>query len=663
MSAAHAFSQPKYRPHIDGLRAVAVLTVVGFHAFPYWIKGGFVGVDVFFVISGFLISTILFENLAAGTFSFRTFYARRVRRIFPALALVLSACLVAGWFSLLADEYEQLGKHAAAGAAFVSNLALWSESGYFDNAAETKPLLHLWSLGIEEQFYLAWPLLVWLAWKRRLVLPLLAGLALASFALNIRGIGQDPVRTFYLPFTRFWELLAGALLAWWAFAAPKTFEALDRGRADAVALAGMGCLATSVLLTSSTSAFPGWWALLPVVGAGLVIFAGDKSRVNRMLLANRVAVWIGLISYPLYLWHWPLLAFARIAESDVPSRRVRILLVLVAFLAAWLTYRFVETPLRHGTRASRTTALLSGSMVLIGWAGLSALWCNGFTERRIASIGAQFAEAKADWTYKSSTLASGRISDVTVLRGVTDDAVLFVGSSLMGQYYPRAAHLYGQAGALPRYTTVFASRNTCTPLPDFDTTTLPENVSCTVYYHAAMELAREPRFVKIVLAGLWPNLAPAGELLDPARQLAADVAALRKMGKHVYLISNPPQAPEFSPDRIFRQIAWSTPSRESEDLFVGRAAIEDKAVLQSLQTLCTIGGCRVVDPFDYLCPQDRCYYHVGGKPLYNDPRHIRAQFAAQQAIFVDELVSAPTEPMDGRSGERLLKPVDAGGSP
>ncbi len=208
-------SHPKYRPDIDGLRAVAVLSVVAFHAFPAWMKGGFIGVDVFFVISGFLITTIIFENLDRGTFSFAEFYARRIKRIFPALLLVLVASFAFGWFSLLADEYKQLGKHIAAGAGFVSNLVLWSELGYFDNSAETKPLLHLWSLGIEEQFYIAWPFFLWLAWKRNFsFLTLTILVAFLSFYLNFNGIKKDAVATFYSPQTRFWELLAGSILAW-----------------------------------------------------------------------------------------------------------------------------------------------------------------------------------------------------------------------------------------------------------------------------------------------------------------------------------------------------------------------------------------------------------------------------------------------------------------
>lgn len=197
-------SHLKYRPEIDGLRAVAVLAVVAFHAFPSWVSGGFIGVDVFFVISGYLISTIVFENLDKDTFSFCEFYSRRIRRIFPALLLVLMACFTFGWFVLLVDQYKQLGKHIAAGAGFISNFILWNEAGYFDNSAETKPLLHLWSLGIEEQFYIVWPLLLWFAWKRKYsLLTILVVATLVTFALNLSGVKEDTVAAFYSPQTRF----------------------------------------------------------------------------------------------------------------------------------------------------------------------------------------------------------------------------------------------------------------------------------------------------------------------------------------------------------------------------------------------------------------------------------------------------------------------------
>ena len=208
-------AHPKYRPDIDGMRAIAVASVVIFHAFPELLPGGFIGVDIFFVISGFLISTIIFDSLDKGSFSFSEFYSRRIKRIFPALLLVLITSYLFGWFILSMDEYKQLGKHIAAGASFLSNFALRAEAGYFDNSAETKPLLHLWSLGIEEQFYIAWPMILWLGWKARFnPIAITILLAASSFLLNIMEIERDPVATFYHPQTRAWELLFGSTLAW-----------------------------------------------------------------------------------------------------------------------------------------------------------------------------------------------------------------------------------------------------------------------------------------------------------------------------------------------------------------------------------------------------------------------------------------------------------------
>jgi len=363
-------AHPKYRPDIDGLRAIAVLSVVGYHAFPNWIPGGFIGVDVFFVISGFLISGILFDNLAKGSFSFREFYARRITRIFPALILVLTASLVFGWLVLVADEFRQLGKHVAAGAGFISNLVFWQEAGYFDNAADTKPLLHLWSLGVEEQFYIGWPLLVYFSWKRKVsLLGLTVTVAALSFALNIASLQGAPEATFYSPLTRFWELLLGGLLA---HSLAGKLPVRPASVAHAQSLIGGALIGIGVLLVSKSSVFPGWWALLPTVGACLLISAGPQAWLNRVLLSRRGMVWFGLISYPLYLWHWPLLSFARIVTAGTPVWPIRVALVLLAVALAWLTYRLVERPIRSGGRRRGTVITLCVLTLAIGVAGYVA---------------------------------------------------------------------------------------------------------------------------------------------------------------------------------------------------------------------------------------------------------------------------------------------------
>lgn len=391
MTVQHShLSHPKYRPDIDGLRAVAVLAVVAFHAFPSWMKGGFIGVDVFFVISGYLISIIIFENLDKGTFSFAEFYARRIKRIFPALLLVLIACFTFGWFALLADEYKKLGKHIAAGAGFISNFILWNEAGYFDNSAETKPLLHLWSLGIEEQFYIVWPLLLWFSWKRKFnLLTITIVVAIASFILNLKGVKQDLVATFYSPQTRFWELLSGSLLAWATLYKKDTFtnvkHKLDywlsrivfsekqdndgKTLANALSFLGLLLLVYGFWRINKELSFPGKWALVPVLGAVLIITAGSKAWVNRIILSNKIAVWFGLISFPLYLWHWPILSFARIIESELPSRNIRIAAVIVSIALAWLTYKIVERPLRFGKYSKiKVSALILLMSIVCGFA-------------------------------------------------------------------------------------------------------------------------------------------------------------------------------------------------------------------------------------------------------------------------------------------------------
>lgn len=389
-------SHPKYRPDIDGLRAVAVLSVVAFHAFPAWMKGGFIGVDVFFVISGFLISTIIFENLDRGTFSFAEFYARRIKRIFPALIVVLSACLIFGWFSLLPEELNQLGKHILGGAGFVSNLVLWSESGYFDNSAETKPLLHLWSLGIEEQFYIVWPFLVVAAWRRRLnIFYVTISLLIASFALNIWLIHTNPVATFYSPLTRFWELLCGSLLALYAVRKGNTSILKSQvlttkenlsfrlGQIitnifvtpSLISFVGLGLLIGGFYLINKNLEFPGYWALMPIFGSVLIIVAGPNAWLNRKILSTKIFVWFGLISFPLYLWHWPLLSFGRILYFDTPPLKYRILAVLLSVLLAWLTMKFVERPLRFGLKKSSLKVFVLSSL-LFSLAFLGAVFFN-----------------------------------------------------------------------------------------------------------------------------------------------------------------------------------------------------------------------------------------------------------------------------------------------
>lgn len=379
-----------YRPDIDGLRAVAVLFVLIFHGFPNFIKGGFIGVDIFFVISGYLITSIILKSQARGDFSLIEFYSRRIKRIFPALIVVLIFCLTFGWFSLLADEYQALGKHVAAGALYISNFVLQSEAGYFDMDSDYKPLLHLWSLGIEEQFYLVFPLLL-IVFSRAKWNPLfliLGGLIL-SFLLNIFFIEQNPTSVFFHPQSRVWELLIGSFAAYINLFKRAEFDVFlhkfTRSNAQFAAnlLAWLSftlILCAWIGLNKANIDFPSGWALLPTLGAAGLILAGDKAWFNRNVLASKYAVWLGLISYPLYLWHWVLLALMRVVEMERPAGYLRVLALLISVLLAWLTYYFVEKRLRFRDNRFVVIGLIM-SLSLIGFIGYHIYQKEGYPNR------------------------------------------------------------------------------------------------------------------------------------------------------------------------------------------------------------------------------------------------------------------------------------------
>ena len=334
----------QYRADIDGLRAVAVVPVVLYHAHVPGFSGGFTGVDIFFVISGFLITSIIAGEIGQDRFSIINFYERRIRRIFPALfAVLFVSCLLAIWL-LLPGQFETFAKSVAATTLFVSNILFWTETGYFAAPASGNPLLHTWSLAVEEQFYVVFPLLLllihrwfggrWLIW--------LVPLALASFALSLWGVVHKPSATFYLAPTRAWELLIGSLLALGVFA-PTRHSML----AELLSLTGLALIAWSVFGLSSEDPFPGANALFPCVGAALIIYAGQGAQtVIGRALGSPIPVFIGLISYSLYLWHWPLLVFGRMWAVYELNALQTGAVVGFSFLAAFLSWKYIEAPFR-----------------------------------------------------------------------------------------------------------------------------------------------------------------------------------------------------------------------------------------------------------------------------------------------------------------------------
>jgi peptidoglycan/LPS O-acetylase OafA/YrhL len=365
-----------HRRDIDGLRAIAVASVVCYHAAPSWFPGGFAGVDVFFVISGYLIGGILLAELARSrSLDILQFYRRRVQRLFPALLVVLATTLLAGWFLLFSDEFEQLGKHVVSAAAFGTNLVLWQEAGYFDTASESKVLLHLWSLGIEEQFYFVFPLILAVSWRARRAFPVIAALAALSLAGMLAYDEQDPTWTFFLLQPRSWELLVGAL----SVGLQPKLRRLPKAARALLATAGVVAIVASVRMLDGSTTWPGVATLAPTLGTAAVILGGTDA-LPAIVLGNRPMNWLGLVSYPLYLWHWPLLAMLRVLGGH-ERIELRAGAVALSLALAGLTYTWIERPFRQGRAVAWKPIALVLAMVTVGVSGFATWHAHGFPAR------------------------------------------------------------------------------------------------------------------------------------------------------------------------------------------------------------------------------------------------------------------------------------------
>ena len=373
----------RYRPEIDGLRALAVLPVIFFHAGLPWLSGGFVGVDIFFVISGYLITTIILADLSAGTFSFKNFYERRARRILPALVLVMAICIPLAWMLLAPLDMRSFAQSLVATSLFASNILFFKTSGYFESAAEMKPLLHTWSLAVEEQYYLLFPALLYAGWRlsRQHLPALLALLMLASLALAQWAFDRSPLGVFYLLPTRVWELLIGACLAY-DLASRHADDSHGRLAGPWSALGLIMILGAVIAFDRNTPA-PGLWTLMPTLGAALIIAHAHADTWVGRWLGSRALVGIGLISYSAYLWHQPLLAFVRYASVQPPEPWMLASVGALSLVVAYGSWRWVERPFRSRDQVSRTgfaTLVLAASSGIVGF-GLAGHVTKGFPGR------------------------------------------------------------------------------------------------------------------------------------------------------------------------------------------------------------------------------------------------------------------------------------------
>ncbi len=603
-----------YRKDIDGLRAIAVTSVIAFHAQWTLFRGGFVGVDVFFVISGYLIGSMIIDDVSAGRFSLVGFYERRVRRILPALAVMMLAVSVLAYIYMLPNELERYADSLLAATFSVSNFYFAKTSGYFMPAATTYPLLHTWSLAIEEQFYIFLPLFVLVVhrlWRRGLWLVLLAA-TLLSLALSVRSAFQGPSSDFYMPQLRAWELLLGSLIAW------NRLPALpSRLWRDATGLLGIALILVAATTFVSWTPFPGYAALVPCLGAGLIIAAGRSgdSFVARGLSLPPL-VFLGRISYSLYLWHWPIFVFIKMSEhfpAEHHKTATRLLAVAATLVAATLSWRYVETPFRSGPwRPSRrrlfTTA--AGAVVLLGGIGFGFGLLRGlpnrFSPTALAILAQMHRTNEPDNYFRSGACFLDREDKVDYL---TSKGCLQMDSSrpnylLIGDSY--AAHLwYGLSQAFDKINVMQATAAGCTPLPERKFTRICNGVMRFLF--SDYLLHHKPD--RLVLSAEWlpADLPQLAQVLDWATAHGIRVILMGPIIRY--------------DDRLPRLLAFAI--EEDNPRLPDEHRLDYRPLDQSLRQLAHEKGATYVSLLDLLCKAAVCETMAGPEmPLQFDDGHL-----------------------------------------
>jgi len=627
-----------YRRDIDGLRAVAVIAVVLFHFGVPGFTGGFVGVDVFFVISGYLITSIIWNQRQAGRFSFVEFWARRARRILPALFAMIIAVLAVGWFLLAPKDYEELGRSVRYQVTFVSNILFMRQDGYFDVASDLKPLLHTWSLAVEEQFYIFFPLLLTLLSSRlkhwRLAL---FGVLLVSFGLSVWAIQHHPEKAFFLLPMRAWELLAGAMLA----VAPKHAWRLKPLAAQALSLLGMGLILLAVFAYDKSTPFPGVTALLPVLGVVLLILAnGHRETLVGQLLSSRVMVGLGLISYSWYLWHWPVFVFSSYASVDEPGALDTAGLILLTLVLGYLSWKFVETPFRERRLlAGRRQILLAGfcGILVLGLAGQSLRWTDGLPWR-LSEQALQYAKGREWRPELMACLADDKTPDDKLFchYGVADlpTRALVWGDSHATALIP----VFDDGAKAHGVSVILASSPGCIPVDG-----LEHDGVCARFNKRVEQGLKTQAISDVVLVARW-SLYLYGDakgdlghvLRTPdgrydraeaeqrfAEGLRTRVAQLRAAGHRVWLVKEAPlQA--FSPPYRLTRLAML--DRPVDDVGLAVEAHHKRQVFISqlfAQLAQNDPAVRVVDPAPRLCDENGlCHAELGGYSLYTDDNHL-----------------------------------------
>ena len=657
-----------YRPEIDGLRAIAVVPVILFHAGFAPFAGGYVGVDVFFVISGYLITALLLEDLRQDRFSIARFYERRARRILPALALVLAVTVPFAWFWMLPGPFESYARSMLFTALFLSNVHFWENTGYFATATEAEPLLHTWSLAVEEQFYLLFPICLWLLSRRsgRALLIWFGSVAVLSLVLAQWGTQNDPEVNFFFTFSRVWELLAGSICAVLLSQRPAQGQGLLAGL-------GMAMILASVFFYDTATPFPSVWTLLPVVGTALVIlYAAPGTGVARAL-SLRPVVAVGLVSYSAYLWHQPLFAFARIRSLTEPSHLVMAGLCLLTFVLAALSWRFVEQPFRRSNARwlpTRRGVFAASAVVIMGFAVMGAVGFagKGLPNRLPGPVQDIVAFDGARSFHQDTCQFSGKEdtpSHPIAACGSDQPQVIVLGDSHAGAIATQTVKRLSENGI----SAYAVSRAGCIGLPGFVRLEAAMDRGCEAYKRDLLDFARQSEAPILVIVSRFP-LYVQGTRFDNGE---GGVETGRP--GHVDVLETPaPGAPgrkarvlEALPDRIadlaqafdivlvdpVPEAGWSVPQVLAKQvLFDGAqsALSTDKAryveragpVLEAFDRI-SATNVRRIPTADLFCDAERCANAQDGLPLYSDDDHLSKVGAVRLAEEIAKAVQSLQE--------------------
>ncbi|MEH6578318.1 MAG: acyltransferase family protein [Amphritea sp.] len=634
----------KYRADIDGLRALAIIPVVLFHAGVEWCAGGYVGVDIFFVISGYLITSIIYRDIASQSFSYADFYDRRIRRIFPALFFMLVVVTGVCWISFLPKDLNDFGQSLMATMGMLSNVHFYGENGYFDGPSELKPLLHTWSLAVEEQYYLLFPFLLGFALKRSIkfagymvILTFLVSLLLAE-----RVVREEVEAAFFLPQYRAWELLLGSMLA------IGVFPVIGHKWRELLAWCGLLMIVYSIFDYSSETRFPGLAAVLPCFGAGLIIYAGsNKPCAVSRLLALRPLVLVGLISYSLYLWHWPLFAFRHyyFVEYSAVSAYV---LIVVAFVLAWFSWQFIEKPFRTKSiikeRAVISRMAIVASLVLVIIGAVIDIK-DGVPERfddRLRQF--VFDGVNKHKVYDQCSKLKAKDVNVQTLCTLGEQkqsvkTFLLWGDSHAEMLAPalnKVAKDTGSAGYL-------ASKSSCVPLPHITVTRRngAPNMSCAEFNRNVLELISEEGITDVVIAARWAmhvngslygneygrvralvdlkNSALTQPATIVARGLADLMEQLQESSVRLWVVNQVPEIGHHVPRAILSSILLS------KEIAIQPRIVDYHRRTQAfdniLNRLHESYDFNVLKPAQYLC-EEVCKVMVGGSPIYRDDDHL-----------------------------------------